>query len=60
MREEMQKQELKKSLKKENQMSMIIEENMTEELDEEDEQEKKILGDFLLNRLVSVSDINAP
>ncbi len=41
-------------------MSMIIEENMPEELDEEDEQEKKILGDFLLNRLVSVSDINAP
>ena len=60
MREEMQKHELKKSKNKENQMSMIIEENMPEELDEEDEQEKKILGDTLLNRLVSVSDINAP
>jgi hypothetical protein len=31
-------------------MSMIIEENIPEELDEEDEQEKKMIGDLLLDK----------
>ena len=29
---------------------MIIEENIPEELDEEDEQEKKMIGDLLLDK----------